>query len=63
MAAIVGQWIDPAGFLAVFAITELIGLLSVLPRKGGGAMAKAARTPKNLAIATWDAVAPSRGTC
>ncbi|OMC57115.1 hypothetical protein A5747_04805 [Mycobacterium sp. IS-836] len=62
MAAIVNQWIDPEGFLAVFVITEMIHLLSASARKGGGVMARVARTLKNLAISAWDATALSRVT-
>ena len=62
MAAIVNLWIDPEGFLAVFVITEMIHLLSASARKGGGVMARVARTLKNLAITAWDATALSRVT-
>jgi hypothetical protein len=59
MAAIVYQWIDPEGFLAVFVVTELIHLVSELVRKGGQIMAKAAHALKSLAITACDAT-PSR---
>ena len=60
MAAIVNQIVDPVSFMAVFAVTEVVVLLSEQVVKEGWPMArKIAHSLKTRAIAAWDAVALS----
>lgn len=63
MVVVVDQWFQPAGFLAVWAFSKVVALLSNLITKGGLAMTnKGSQIMKSMA-ANRDAIALSRVTC